>query len=117
MTDGDLAISKLPVEDGLIYLSITNKGTTPLYANVFTLGENGNWVAVYEFDNENPALLIAPENTVTMDHMLLADEDESTFVAVGFPEAFDGAEISDMFLEEFEPGEATAEGVSLYFLK
>ncbi len=114
---GDLILSKQNVEDGLVYLSIKNAGENPIYANVFTMGEDGHWVAVYEFDNENPALLIAPGSTVLMDNLLLADEGEAPFVAVGFSEAFDGAELTDMFSEEFEPGESSAEGVSLYFAK
>ena len=40
---GDLVISKHTVEDGLIYLSIVNKGKMPLYVNVFTLREDGHW--------------------------------------------------------------------------
>ncbi|MDE7346851.1 MAG: hypothetical protein K2N48_08965 [Muribaculaceae bacterium] len=114
---GTLHVSKLPTEDGLIYLSLTNTGDTPIYVNVFTRSEDGHWTAIYEFDTENPALLISPGKNIPMTHTLLSDEADATFVAVGFPEAFDGAELTDMFTEEFEPRETTADNVSLFFLK
>lgn len=117
VNQGDLILNKHKAEDDLIYLSINNIGNKPLYVNVFTTTDDGHWCAVYEFDNENPALFIAPGKSVLMDNLLLSDEGDVSFVAVGYLEAFDGSELTDMFSEEFEPAEISAEGVSLYFNK
>lgn len=114
---GNLQMTKSQAGDDLIYLSLTNTGEDVLYVNVFTRGDDGHWVAVYEFDNENPALMLAPQSSVTMEHMPLFDDGSSPFVAVGFNDPFDGAELTDMFAEDFEPGETSADGVSLFFLK
>lgn len=117
VNQGDLILDKHKAEDELIYLSISNIGNIPLYVNVFTTKSDGHWGAVYQFDNENPALIIAPGKSVLMDNLLLSDEENVPFVAVGYFEAFDGAELTDMFSEDFEPEENSADGVSLYFNK
>lgn len=114
---GTVELSKTPAEDGLFYLSILNSGSEPVYVNVFTRGDDGKWIALYTFDNENPALILSPGTTVAMDHLLLADDGDAPFVVVGYTASFDGAELTDMFAEDFEPEATAAENVSLYFVK
>lgn len=114
---GVLTMTKVPAEDGMFTLSITNTSAEPVYANVFAKSEGGTWATIYEFSNDESALLIAPGATVNMDHIQLVAEEGDQFVAVGFDQAFEGEELNDMFSEDFEPGETSAKNVSLYFLK
>lgn len=114
---GQITLEKVPQDDGLFYLALTNNSDDEMYANVFTKDENNRWNALYVFDNENPALLLAPGARVQLDHFLLAEDESADLVAVGYKSAFDGAELTDMFVEEFEPGETVADGVSLFFIK
>ena len=110
-------MTKTPLEEDLFTVSLTNTSDEPVYANLFAKSEDGPWASVLEFDNDETALLIAPGATVALDHIVLAQMPGDRLVAVGFDQQFECEELNDMFAEEFEPGEAKAGNVSLYFLK
>ena len=113
---GDLSVKKVPQEDGLYYLSLTNNSADPMFVNIFVKNEGSPWQAIYKGSGDESAILLTPESTVDVDYILMADEEGGKVAAVGFNQLFEAEELNDMFEGEFEPQDTKAENVSIFFI-
>ncbi|MCM1520831.1 MAG: CHASE2 domain-containing protein [Lachnoclostridium sp.] len=117
INSGCITMTIISEGDGLFHLSLSNTGDQPMYANVMLSIDGSPWSAVYESDDEDPALLIPAGDTVELVHDTLLAAPGMRLVAVGYAQPFDAGELSDMFAERMQPESEAATGVSFYFIE